>query len=40
VEDLDRHVPVHIGLLCAIDRTHPALPYLLDDAELTGNLFA
>jgi hypothetical protein len=40
VKDLDSHVPVHVRLLGPIDGTHPALAYLLDDAELAGNLFA
>jgi len=38
VEDLDRHVAIHIGLLGFVDGPHAALADLLDDAELPSNL--
>jgi len=38
MENLDGDVPIHVRLLGTIDRAHPALPYLLDDAELAGDL--
>ena len=39
VQNLDRHVPVHVGLLGFIDRSHAARSDLLDDAELTRDFF-
>jgi hypothetical protein len=39
VEDLDRNVAIHIGLLGLVDRSHAAFADLLDDAELPSHLF-
>src|SRR5690606_3822871 len=40
VEDLDRDRAVHLGLLGAIDRPHPACADALDDPELIRDLLA
>lgn len=32
VHDLEGNLPLGVGLLCGIDRTHPALPQHLNDA--------
>ena len=40
VEDLDRHVAIHVRLFGLVDGAHSAFADLLDDAELSGHFFA
>jgi hypothetical protein len=35
-DDLERHGPVQLAVLCAIDGTHPALAEHLDDLVALG----